>query len=186
MQLHPQYLTLKESLLHEIAHWATYRMHGPWMALGPSEVSTDGHGDYWQESVSRIQARSLAPAKPPLRRPPCVVPRMCDPECMAGADPRGRPIQKLWCHRLSPPRRPVAHSMHSSRVLVLPVHIGWSGCRNDHGHPKPPGAPEAVKILCTRSAVPQLISDSLGRPSTRAIHCGSVRSRTMSGLASAR
>lgn len=57
MQLHTQYLTLKESLLHEVAHWAAHRMHGPWQALGPSEVSTSGHGDYWREAVTAIQVR---------------------------------------------------------------------------------------------------------------------------------
>eukprot|EP00892_Ulva_mutabilis_P006153 jgi/Ulvmu1/390/UM001_0397.1 len=55
-EVHSHYLVLKESLLHELAHWAAHRTHGPWQALGPSEVSTSGHGDYWHDAVARIQA----------------------------------------------------------------------------------------------------------------------------------
>jgi hypothetical protein len=58
-QFHADYLALKETVLHELAHWASHLRHGPWQSLGPSEMSTEGHGDYWQQEVRRIQVSSI-------------------------------------------------------------------------------------------------------------------------------
>lgn len=55
MQWHASYEALKESLLHELAHWAAYHRYGHWQHLCPSEVATRGHGDCWQREVLRIQ-----------------------------------------------------------------------------------------------------------------------------------
>jgi hypothetical protein len=55
VQWHASYEALKETLLHELAHWASYKQHGHWQDLGPSEVATSGHGDYWHREVRRIQ-----------------------------------------------------------------------------------------------------------------------------------
>lgn len=54
-QFHTSYSALKETLLHELAHWAAFRVHGAHGALGVSEVATGGHGDFWRAHVARIQ-----------------------------------------------------------------------------------------------------------------------------------
>lgn len=58
VQWHASYEALKETLLHELAHWAAYHHCGHWQHLGQSEVATSGHGDYWLREVRRIQVRA--------------------------------------------------------------------------------------------------------------------------------
>ena len=58
VQWHASYEALKETLLHELAHWAAYHRYGHWQHLGQSEVATSGHGDYWRREVRCIQVRA--------------------------------------------------------------------------------------------------------------------------------